>query len=108
MGKTHLFMDKSGQKDYPKGHFPLRIRAVRKLGSEDASELLSKFIDWAAEKYALIRIEPLCGGKEQAEAVISVPFPDRERIRIDFNIYASQTDEAAGTESIYFHMESAF
>ena len=101
-------MDKSGQKDYPKGHFPLHIRAVRKQGNKDATELLRKFIDWAAERYALERIEPLRGGKEQAEAVISVPFPDRERIRIDFNIYASQTDEAVGTESMYFHMESVF
>lgn len=43
----------------------------------------------------------------QGEAVISVPFADRENVRIAFNIFASQADEEDG-EGLYFHMESAF
>ena len=43
----------------------------------------------------------------QAEATIAIPFPDRENIRIDFNIFASEVEDE-GYHSLYFHMESAF
>ncbi|MBR1667727.1 MAG: hypothetical protein IJ693_05530 [Bacteroidaceae bacterium] len=100
-------MDKSEQRSYPKGHFPVRISVDRKQGDASALHLLGEFIGMAQEKYETATVEPLTGGALHAETTISVPFPDRENIRIDFNIYASETEEKHG-KGFYFYMESAF
>jgi hypothetical protein len=52
-------------------------------------------------------VKALSGNTQQAEAVIAVPFADRETIRVDFNIYASEMEDKHGM-GLYFHMESAF
>ena len=86
-------MDEKKQQVYPKGHFPVHISVTGKSMNGDALSLLEKFVEQS--------------GETKAEATISVPFPDRENIRIDFNIFASEMEETCGKE-LYFYMESAF
>lgn len=100
-------MDKKRQNTYPKGHFPVRISIDASKAKGDAIGLLRTFIQKAAEKYPLALVEEASGDTTQAQAVISVPFPHREDIRIDFNIFASEMEEKDGL-GLYFHMESAF
>lgn len=69
--------------------------------------ILSQFIDLARQRYDLALLSSPAGTSTHAEAIFSVPFPDRERIRIDFNIFASDIESTHGT-GLYFHMESAF
>ena len=105
--QTHSFMDEKKQKAYPKGHFPVHINVMSKNKNADALSLLKQFIKRMEEKYPLaIQAEP-SGEASQAEATISVPFPQRENIRIDFNIFSSEMEDTLGTP-LYFHMESAF
>ena len=100
-------MDKKEQNSYPKGHFPVHISVTGKSMNGDALSLLEKFVEQSGEKYPLAILEKPSGEATKAEATISVPFPDRENIRIDFNIFASDMEETCGTE-LYFYMESAF
>ncbi len=47
--------------------------------------------------------------KPSAETRIAVPFPDRENIRIDYNIFSSEIDNECGSPiRFHFHMESDF
>lgn len=100
-------MDKSEQKAYPKGHFPVRICADSVRDGCSALSLLERFVEAARNKYEMATVTELTGDAHHAEAVISVPFPDREHIRIDFNIFASEVEDEHG-DGLYFLMESAF
>lgn len=99
-------MDEKKQQAYPKGHFPVHISVTGKSMNGDALSLLEKFIEQSGEKYPLAILEKPSGEATKAEATISIPFPDRENIRIDFNIFASDMEETCGKE-LYFYMESA-
>ena len=99
-------MEKKEQNSYPKGHFPVHISVTGKSMNGDALSLLEKFVEQSGEKYPLAILEKPSGEATKAEATISVPFPDRENIRIDFNIFASDMEETCGIE-LYFYMESA-
>lgn len=49
------------------------------------------------------------GSTAWAETHIAVPFPDKEMIRIDYNIFSSLMDEECGNATrFHFHMESDF
>ena len=99
-------MDKKEQNSYPKGHFPVHISVTGKSMHGDALSLLEKFVEQAGEKYPLAILEKPSGEATKAEATISVPFPDRENIRIDFNIFASDMEETCGKDP-HFYMGSA-
>ena len=106
-------MEKSEQNNYPRGHFPLHLTITFSPSSDEGREgfstieILSQFIDLAQQRYDLALLSSPAGSPTHAEATCSVPFPDRERIRIDFNIFASDMEAIHGT-GLYFHMESAF
>lgn len=100
-------MDKPEQQNYPKGHFPVHITVTAPTGTSDALQLLNHFISQMQAKYPLALIAAPTGSPTHAETTLSVPFPHREHIRIDFNIFASEAEEQHGT-GLYFHMESAF
>jgi hypothetical protein len=100
-------MDKKEQNSYSKGHFPVHISVTGESTHGDALSLLEKFIQQAGEKYPLAIQQSPTGDATKAEATLSVPFPDRENIRIDFNIFASDMESIHGN-GLYFHMESAF
>lgn len=100
-------MDKKEHNIYPKGHFPVHIIVERKNTKADALYLLKKFIDQSGEKHPSAVVKQPTGDVIHAEAFISVPFPDRENIRIEFNIFASDMENEYGT-GLYFYMESAF
>ncbi len=105
--------EKTEQQTLRKGFFPVRISVEMQTAerwADQAEELLHTFVQKMAEKYDLqVLNQPHKSAStiRRAEGVIAVPFPDRERIRIDFNIFASEMEEEHGTE-LYFHMESAF
>ena len=96
MDKTHTPMP-----------FPLHISAESHSESADAPTLLRRFIEQASHQYDVTILSPVSGTPTQADATISVPFADRERFRITFNIFASEMDDTYGTD-LFFHMESAF
>lgn len=87
--------------------FPVHISVENRLENISATTLLDRFMKQAAETFDLTIMTPLSGTDTQADATISVPFADRERIRIAFNIYASEAEDTHGL-GLYFHMESAF
>ena len=82
-------------------------------GFANANKILARFLNRALEKYDL-RLISLSGGNlhnaipRDAEAVIAVPFADRENIRVDFNVFASEVqDEYHVTErEAKFYMET--
>jgi len=105
-----------------KKYFPLRISIDKLRGGHsgddinkhrpNAIKLLARFLFEASEKYDLKLID-IQGGNlhnaipRQAEAVIAVPFPDKENIRVDFNIFSSEIgEEYHDEESMYLFMES--
>ena len=96
MNKTHSTMT-----------FPVHISVENKCDSTNAITLLECFMEEANKKFDMTIVETLSGNEQKAEAVIAVPFIDRENIRIAFNIYASKVEDEHGT-GLYFHMESAF
>ena len=100
-------MNEKKQTNYPKGHFPVSISVEDRNTYGNASILLEKFIQQAEEKYPLVIVKQSQGDASHAQAVVSIPFPDREHIRIDFNIFASEAENEYG-QGLYFHMESAF
>ena len=63
-------------------------------GYANANKILARFLNTAQEKYDL-RLCSINGGNlhnaipRDATAVIAVPFADRENIRVDFNVFAS-------------------
>ncbi|MBQ0095141.1 MAG: aminoacyl-histidine dipeptidase [Bacteroidetes bacterium] len=82
-------------------------------GYANANKILARFLNGALDKYDL-RLCSISGGNlhnaipRDATAVIAVPFADREKIRIDFNVFAAEIqDEYHVTESsARFFMES--
>ena len=82
-------------------------------GYANANKILARFLNSALEKYD-IKLCSISGGNlhnaipRDATAVIAVPFADRERIRVDFNVFASEIqDEYHVTEKCSkFFMES--
>ena len=82
-------------------------------GYANANKILARFLNGALDKYDL-RLCSISGGNlhnaipRDAMAVIAVPFADREKIRIDFNVFAAEIqDEYHVTESsARFFMES--
>ena len=84
-------------------------------GFANANKILARFLNAALDKYDL-RLCSISGGNlhnaipRDATAVIAVPFADRERIRIDFNIFAAQVqDEYHVTErESKFFMETTY
>lgn len=87
--------------------FPVHISVENRLEDLNATTLLGGFIEQASQSFNLTIVTPLTGSDSQADATISVPFADREHIRIAFNIYASEVEDAHDL-GLYFHMESAF
>ena len=67
-------------------------------GFANANKILARFLNAAIDKYDL-RLCSISGGNlhnaipRDAVAVIAVPFADRERIRIDFNVFAAQVQD---------------
>ena len=67
-------------------------------GFANANKILARFLNAALDKYDL-RLCSISGGNlhnaipRDATAVIAIPFADRERIRIDFNIFAAQVQD---------------
>lgn len=97
-----------------RGYFPLRIRvedkekeAAGKTAAIPASQaLLQGFIERIEGKYQL---QTLQAPTSKGEALIAVPFPDKEMVRVDFNIYASEAEAQDDTSlRFYFYMESAY
>ncbi len=63
----------------------------------NANKALVRFIAEAQKKYDLQLCDIQAGGlhnaiPRHAEAVIAVPFPDKENLRVDFNIYMSELE----------------
>lgn len=90
-----------------KSYFPVRIVVDGLRGGHsgddinkhrlNANKALVRFIAQAMKKYDLQLIDIQAGGlhnaiPRHAEAVVAVPFPDRENIRVDFNIYSSELE----------------
>lgn len=100
-------MDKTEHNECPEGGFAVRVNVKRMHGEADTHRLLSGFVERAKTKYELSTLVNLSGDASEAEVVIAVPFADRERIRIDYNVYASEMEDEHG-DGLYFHMESAF
>lgn len=82
-------------------------------GYANANKILARFLNGALDKYDL-RLCSISGGNlhnaipRDATAVIAVPFANREKIRVDFNVFAAEIqDEYHVTEtSAQFYMES--
>ena len=83
-------------------------------GYANANKVLARFLNTAQDKYDL-RLCSISGGNlhnaipRDATAVIAVPMADREKIRVDFNVFAAEVqDEYHVTErEAKFFMESA-
>ena len=105
-----------------KQYFPIRISIDKLSGGHsgddinkhrpNAIKLLSRFLYEASEKYDL-KLVDIQGGNlhnaipRQAEAVIAVPFADKENVRVDFNVFASEIgEEYHDEESMHVAMES--
>ncbi len=108
--------------DLPANYFPVRLSIDKLRGGHsgddinkhrpNAIKLLVRFLDQAREKYD-IRLTDIQGGNlhnaipRQAEAVIAVPFKDKENIRVDFNVFSREIEEEYHDEaSMTTHMES--
>ena len=107
----------------PAGYMFLRVGVDRLHGGHsgddidkgyaNANKVLARFLNSALEKYDL-RLISMSGGNlhnaipRDAEAVIAIPFAERENIRVDFNVFASEVqDEYHVTErEAKFYMET--
>lgn len=93
--------------DLSKKYFPVRIIVDKLRGGHsgddiqkhrlNANKALIRFIDQAMHKYDLQVCDIQAGGlhnaiPRHAEAIIAVPFPDKENLRIDFNIFSSELE----------------
>ena len=89
---------------------PFQIRiSILGLQHTNAAQVLSDFIKLLQEKYPVEITDEIytnCA-HTQAEAILAIPFSEREIIRIDFNIFSSEFDSDHLDEtSAYFKMES--
>lgn len=95
------------EEQVPQGYFFVQV-GVDKLhgghsgddidkGYANANKVLARFLNAAMDKYDM-RLCSIQGGNlhnaipRDATAVIAVPFADREKIRIDFNVFASEVE----------------
>jgi len=90
---------------------PFKIRiSIFGLQHTNAAQILSDFIAYARNNYEVDLLDEIytnCA-HEQAETIVAVPFAEREHVRIDFNIFASEFDNTHPDEkNSYFKMESA-
>lgn len=88
-----------------KSYFAVRIRIDGLRGGHSGDDInkhrlnaiktMARFLTIASDKYDL-RLCDIQGGNlhnaipRYAEAVVAVPFPDKENLRVDFNIFASE------------------
>lgn len=78
----------------------------------NANKALVRFISEAQHKYDLQLCDIQAGGlhnaiPRHAEAVIAVPFPEKENLRVDFNIFSSEIEaEFHDEENMRLTMES--
>ncbi|MBQ9362263.1 MAG: hypothetical protein IJT97_02460 [Bacteroidaceae bacterium] len=94
--------------------FRIKI-SVEGLQYTDAQAVLNSFIQSVKAKYELGICEETNSGSlsdqqaaTHAEAILTVPFSERESVRIDYNIFAAQfEDEHPEDSDVYFRMESA-
>lgn len=83
--------------------------SVLGLQHTDAAQILLDFISSARQHYDIIpEGDPRTDDPNaQAYQIILVPFSERERIRIDFNIFASEFEAQHPDEpTVYFKLES--
>ena len=87
--------------------FRLKI-TVSHLHAAHATAALTDFLNSVQDKYGVHQYETLTSADStQAEAILALPFADRERIRIDFNIFAAQFEADHPEEKdVYFKLES--
>lgn len=91
--------EKAQQTSLPRGYFPIRIT----LGTG----LANRFINEAKQNHSISILQtPQPTDQQYEEAVIAVPFPDKEMLRIAFNIFASKMEREHGVNT-KFLMESA-
>ena len=116
-------MTTSEEQWYPKGYFPLVVRVTDRKQNDEAPDVgcsmdyslsaedcLNRFVRKAQEKYDMrMKDGSKRLGAMVAEAVVAVPFPDRELIRIELNVFASEMDDICGeADRFEFYMQSDF
>ncbi|GEM_PF-5094365 len=89
---------------------PFQIRiSILGLQHTNAAQVLSDFIQKIQKKYPVEITEEIytnCA-HTQAEAILAIPFSERETVRIDFNIFSADFDTLHPDErTAYFKMES--
>lgn len=105
-----------------KSYFPVRISVDKLRGGHsgddinkhraNAVKVLTRFLYKAMQKYDLQLIDIQAGNlhnaiPRSAEAIIAVPFPDKENVRVDFNIFASDFEgEFPDEKNAEFFLES--
>lgn len=105
-----------------KKYFPVRIIIDGLRGGHsgddinkhrlNANKVLARFLNEAQGKYDLQVVDIQAGGlhnaiPRHAEAVIAVPFPDKENLRVDFNIFSSEIEaEYHDEENLRLTLES--
>lgn len=107
----------------PNGYFPIKINIDGLTGGHsgddinkgraNANKLLARFLYTSMNKYDMY-LSNISGGNlhnaipRDAQAVILVPMADKERIRVDYNVFAAEMeDEFHGAEStMTFKMQS--
>lgn len=83
----------------PKGYFPIRICV--------GTGLSERFIEEARQNHSIAIVQQTRPkGDSAEEAVIAVPFADKEMLRVDFNIFASEMEREHGVKTAFL-MESA-
>ena len=91
--------------------YPFKIKiSILGLQHTNAAQVLSEFISLVREKYEVEFISEItCNcAHSQSEVTVAVPFSERETIRIDFNIFASEFETLHPSETTsYFKLESA-
>lgn len=91
--------EKEGNQSLPKGYFPIRITV--------GTGLAERFIEEAEQKHSIVVVQaPRRIDEQHEEAVIAVPFADKEMLRVCFNIFASEMETEHGVTT-EFLMESA-
>ena len=92
--------EKPERQAMPKGYFPIRITV--------GTGLAERFINEAGQKHSIaIVLPPKPTDEQHEEAVIAVPFADKEMLRVDFNIFAYEMEAEYGVKT-EFLMESAY
>jgi hypothetical protein len=89
---------------------PFQIRiSILGLQHTNAAQVLSDFIQKIQKKHPVEITEEIytnCA-HTQAEAILAIPFSERETVRIDFNIFSADFDTLHPDErTAYFKMES--